>query len=255
MARLPLRIAAASFVLLLGGGLVFLSTTDKTMSETPSDQPADSLAVVRAAVGARLSRVQDASTYPLDVTGRNDTADFIIEEPVVFEYGGDAADDALSFRLPPTRFVWLSQTAGVVHSVNTSPQIQFADFEGAYQLAGEVAATIDATAWTRAEHTPITKAELRRAFADPQTRETARFTLDQWTAGSVEMSLTLKRLFVAGSNRAQAAGVEADGYLIDISITDVDLGVQLMDDAYARRREAGDEYTPLPLSVWLDEQD
>ena len=252
----PLLAAACLILLSSGGILALLSNTDETMSETPpTAAQADELPVVRAAVGTTLHRVRAASTYAFDFSGRDDNADFIIEKPVVFEYGGGPADDSLWFRLPPTRFVWLAQDAGVVHSITTTPQLQFTDLDGAYRLAQRIAETIDATTWPRAESEPVTEAELRRIFADPETRETARLTLGLWQVGDVEVYVELKRRFVAGSNRAQAAGVDEDSYLVQVGINDPGLSTRLTGRVYERREAAGDRYQALPLSVWLDEQD
>ncbi len=253
--RRPVFVAVFLTLLTSGCALALLLNTDETMSETSTTGRADELTVVRAAVGARLRDVQTASSYAFDFSGRNDNADFIIEEPVGFEYGGDATDGSLRFRFPPTRFLALSQDAGVVHSITTTPQLQRADFDGAYELAQRIIGIIDATAWERVESPPVTEAELRRIYADPETRETARVALGRWQAGDAEMYLEFKRLFAAGSNRARAAGVREDGYLVEVGVSDPDLSSTLTGRVYGRREAAGDRYEALPLSVWLDEQE
>lgn len=248
-------LVAAGLVLVTGAGLLaLLSNTSETMSETPPTPRADELPAIRVAVGAGLRHVQEASGYAFDLSGRDDASNLVVEDPVVVEYG-DGPDDPLGFRLPPTRFVWIAQRAGVVHSVTTTPQLQYADFDGAYRLAQEVAATVSSAAWRRAGGEPTTEAGLRAFFADPETRETARRELGRWRAGGAELALTVKRSLAAGSNRAQAAGADGDRYLVEVTVDDVALDTELAEKVVARRRAAGDEGTPLPLSVWLDEQD
>ncbi len=219
--------------------------------------------VVRAAVGAHLRDVRDASSYRFDFDDLDDNLPYGITEPVTFVYEPvgpgvtDGRADSLRFKIPSSKFVSLSQTAARVYQVTVSPQLRSLPLDEAYARMEEVAAAIaEAPGWTRAGRPTPTLAVLREYYAGDPPNRTSYF--GTWEAGGTEMVVTMKRS--AEADREYPEGyperhkATEDRFIIDVDASDFDLADTLADEMYARRRAAGDWEEPLPIRVWLDDE-
>ncbi|HEV2763853.1 MAG TPA: hypothetical protein VGV38_12805 [Pyrinomonadaceae bacterium] len=154
---------------------------EKTMQ--PAEMP-----VVRAAVGRKITEVQADSRMDFDLRSKNDNSPHVIEQPVVVEY----ADERLGLRLPPTRFVWIAQQAGVVTEIETSPHLEFLSLEEAHALATRLAEQFAASRWNTLGRQPVSLERMRAAVADPERYWTFEQPYGEWASGSLRLELTLR---------------------------------------------------------------
>ena len=219
--------------------------------------------IVRAAVGAHLADVRDASSYAFDFGDLDDNLPVVVETPVVFEYVDESpaegpAGDSLAFTLPPGRFVWMSQSAARVYQIKVSPQLESLPLDEAYERCREVAAAVAAApGWRRVGRPMLALGVLREYYAGDPVNRNARMVT--WEAGGVELSLAIKRSAEADREYPEGypewAKPTEDLFIIDVAASDFDLFEVFSNMTYDRRRAAGDELEPLPLEVWLDDPD
>ena len=74
---------------------------------------------VRATVGQSITEVQKLSTHRFLLQGQNDNSPFVIDTPVLFEYGQGPG----SRSLPPGSYLWLSQLGGTIYEIQFSPHL------------------------------------------------------------------------------------------------------------------------------------
>ncbi len=218
---------------------------------------------VRAAVGAHLRDVRDASSYRFDFSDLDDWLPYGVQEPVTFVYepvgpgvtAGHA--DSLRFTFPPTTYAVLSQRAARIYQVKVSPQLRSLPLDEAYARMEEVAAAIaEAPGWTRAGRPTPTLAVLREYYAGDPPNRTSYF--GTWEAGGTEMVVTMKRS--AEADREYPEGyperhkATEDRFIIDVDAYNSELREEYDEMVDARRRAAGDVEEPLPIQVWLDER-
>jgi hypothetical protein len=236
-------LTASALVLGAAGVLSFTFLNTRSVSTAPAKM----LPVVRAAAGQPVTEAQAMSTAKLGFPDE-DISTSIMDEPVLFEY----ADPAHRFGLPPTRFVWLNQTAGRIHDVILTPQLEFTDWPATRVLAESVVRTVERAGWTPDPAHAIPFDDIARAFADPRSPDRDRWdSVRSWSAGGVTMELTLKRTHRAGYRDPRGVEFKKDSYLVQLDISDSELGDVLLDEALAARRAAGDPHTPLPLTRWV----
>jgi hypothetical protein len=163
---------------------------------------------VVATPGATLTEVAAASTMPLVLPAPD-------ADPGLVQPNGPhvvvIAHPELGFELPPGLFTLIEASAGVVHTVRSSPHIDYLD-GGA---AGDLAATLDeglrARGWARVE--PDHDGPLEPVIEDGRG-VAATLVGGGWTA-----EIHLRLVHEAGSASARYLELEADGWLVTLIVS------------------------------------
>lgn len=209
--------------------------------------PTNDSAILRVAVGQNIAAVERASGIVFHLDRLRDNSPVILEQVVSILYD----DPNHGFQLPPTRFVMISQAAGIVTGVDTSPQLGFLDLAKAHDLAIVLRGQIETAHWEVVRAYPADLSLLERLIADPSRR--GRFEKDyaELRAGNARLRLYIKEAIGIGLEGREPSP-RGQLFLVNVDVTDEQLTSAVLERVYAKRRElTGSVNDSLPLSVWL----
>lgn len=195
---------------------------------------------VTVTVGQSVIEFQKNSTYRFSFENQNDNSPFVVETPVLLEYGQGAS--SLSF--PPGTYLWISQLGGRVYEVQFSPHLEALSWEQALQLCFALLDRLKASPWKPEVPEAPSEQELRENF-DAASRELYAATVQTWRLKTTELRLTLKRL------RKPEEPDDQEAFMVLLTISDDALQDVLMEQVTRRRQESGSPDDPLPLEEWL----
>lgn len=205
--------------------------------------------VVRAAVNMQLGAVVTASSYHIDLSAVLDNSSKIIADPVVFEYLGEAGPRGLAFRMPPSRYVALTQFGGWVYSITVTPQLGAGSLAEAVTALNETKAALASSAWRPSTACGATSdPSAPAAWADP---EASALLAACYIAGDAELRVMVER------DRAPARDLarhpeSRDSFFVSVEVSDVSRLERYQKYTFARRRAAhGSIAQPLPVTAVL----
>lgn len=200
-------------------------------------------------VGQPLTEINRQDSITLNFTKMLDNSPVVVNESVRFSYH----DGALSFSLPPTRFVWISQLSGIVYSIRTAPQLRFLALDKAWALGQEIITTIRTdTQWQVVKMGSAGQVELQAELSNPGSKDELRVWLADLEYESKKLELYLQRKVRAGSDKAKGFNTNEDLFLVNVLISDRVLERDLLDKTIDKRLEvSGNPTKPLPITVWL----
>jgi hypothetical protein len=203
-------------------------------------------------VGQSLFQITRNQPVQINLEQLLDQSPVLIDEVFIFNY-----DEAgLAFTLPPTRYIWLSQLAGVVHSIKTAPHLRYLALPEAWDLGRAITSQIETgTQWQLVDRTSSSLADVQAMAAGSESKDEFRVWMGEWQQQSVTLELSLQRQVRAGRDRGEKGAPGHDLYLVNLLISDGDLERKLLDQVIDKRLAiAGDPTEALPLTVWLEEQ-
>ena len=205
--------------------------------------------VVKVRPGSAVSQVAAQAGLKLNYARLFDNSSIAIESPVQIRYD----DPEHAFDLPPARFVWLPQRAGVVTGVEATPVLAYADLESAHKVALLVQERLSEAHWTPVSSFPKDLASAQRAFAKQPPGEEMSRIYSKWQVGPTTAEVYVKR---HADTQAKAAGrAPTELYLPSVDIMDWALVKELDEKVFSRRRAvSGSINKSLPLSVWMNDQ-
>ena len=218
--------------------LVACGAKHTTMAET------ESAPTLHILIGAPIESTLRAAPIPLHFEKLMDDSPLIIDQPVTVAYDGPAA-----FALPSTRFVMISQAAGVITGIDTSPQLKFTNLVDTNALALRLQNELLQAGWRVVRSYPVDIAELQNLVADP-TR-TRRFEKDyaELRAGTVSLRLYIKEALGIGLEERKPPA-RGNLFLVNTDLIDRELRTKMEEQVRAKRKEKGKADEPLPLSEW-----
>jgi hypothetical protein len=204
--------------------------------------------VVTAHVGAPIAEAIRTAGLKLDYTKHYDDAPVAIDYPVKLHY----SDPEHPFDLPPARFVFLPQSAGIITGVETSPVLMYVDLHKAHEVALELMETLERAGWLLTQSYPTDYAAVEGVFRDNSLKPKIERLYGEWRLGTVTADIYVKK---RRDVEAQFEGRDPkDLYLPSIDIFDPVLREELTKKVYERRQQkTGDFNRSLPLSAWVNE--
>jgi hypothetical protein len=205
------------------------------------------LPVIRVAIGRKITEVQVKSNMDFRLAEKDDDTPHIIEEPVLVEYD----DPQRSLRLPPTRFVWISQYGAVVAAFETSPHLNFLTLEEAHVLANQLADQLAGSGWSIVRRPSLDINQVRAEVLNPERYWSYERLYGEWSAGSIRLELTLRE---SGPQLPPERRLEAE-FVINLRFQDKALREEMQNLIYQKRKEVnGDINHPLPLNYYLSSE-
>lgn len=205
--------------------------------------------VVRAHVGAPIVEAVRTAGLKLNYARHYDNAPVIIDYPVRVHY----SDPQHPFDLPPTRFVFLPQSAGVITGVEMSPVQNYVDLRKAHEVALELMDALKRAGWTLTRSYPTDFEAVEKVFRGQLPSPKIERLYGEWKLGTVTADIYVKKSSDVGAELAHREPEEL--YLPSIDIFDPVLQEELTKKVYARReQENGDFNSSLPLSAWVGKQ-
>lgn len=233
-------------IILLAGvtAVVAFWATTRLGQEREKTMQSGELPIIRVAIGRKITEVQAKSQLDFHLAEKNDDTPHVIEQPVVVEYD----DPQLSMRLPATEFVWISQQAGVVTDVETSPHLEFLSLEEAHKLATQLADLIAGSRWSLNRRPPVDLNQIKGEVLNPDRYWTYERLYGEWSAGSVRLQLTLRE-----SGRELPQELKSPPvFVVNVRFHDKALREKMQNLVYRTRKEVnGDINQPLPLNYHL----
>ena len=195
-------------------------------------------------IGAPLESTLKAAPIPLNSEKLMDDTPFVIDQPITVAYDGPGA-----FTFPPTRFVMISQAAGVITGIDTSPQLKFTNLADTHALAFRLQTELQKGGWAVVKSYPTNPAELQNLVADPN--RTRRFEKDyaELQAGTVSLRIYIKEALGTGLE-GRNPPARGNLFLVNTDFIDRDLRSKMEEQVKAKRNQSGKPNEPLPLSVW-----
>ena len=201
--------------------------------------------ILRVAIGHKIAEVEVKSHLDFDLAGKNDDTPQIIEEAVRVEYD----DPHLWVQLPATRFVWISQQAGIVTEFETSPQLEALSLEAAHELATQLADLITGAHWQLTHRPPVDLNQIKTAVMTPERQQTYELLYGEWIVGTVRVRLTLRE-----SGRGLPQQEHTPRFVVNLRWQDKVLQDKMRQVVYHARKEVnGNIHQPLPLRYHLSQ--
>lgn len=204
----------------------------------------EELPTIRVAIGRKITEVAARSRLDFRLSSKNDNTAHSIEQPVVVVYD----DPRFTFKLPATRFAWISQQAGVVTELTTSPQLELLPLEESCMLAKQLASLFTESGWHLSHRPSDNIDKIRAEVLNPERYWTYEHLFGEWRAEAVVLRLTLRESGKGIPKEAKPHPV----FLVNVNIQDEGLKDEMQNLVYRTRQEInGNIDQPLPLSFYL----
>jgi len=198
-------------------------------------------------IGQSIEVVERSNGIPFHLDRLRDNSPVVLDQIISVVY--DEPDHIL--HLPPSRFVMISQYAGVVTGIDTSPQLRYLDLGESHSLAVALKAQLEAAHWQLVRSYPGDLELLQRLISDP-TRH-GRFERDyaEFRIGEVHLRLYIKEAIGIGLEEREPA-VRRNLFLVNVDLVDPNRVALEAGRVFAKRRElTGKPNESLPLSAFL----
>ena len=198
--------------------------------------------VLQIRIGSSIREVQHLSDIKFSLDKKDDNSSVILDQPATVKY----VDTEGAFTLPPTRYVWISQAAGIVTGFSTTPQLDYLDLPEANSLANTLVHLINQSGWKIIQTFPGDLAVLQQMVRESDPEGFFEKSYGKWRLRSNELSISVKRQWDGQAN------VRRQVFLVNVEVDDTRLADEQSDKVYARRKQQnGSLDKPVPLSEWL----
>jgi hypothetical protein len=196
-------------------------------------------------VGSHVWDIERVSGLRFDLAHKTDIGPIIIESEVRVVYTGQPGQ----MELPPTKYVWISQYAGKVVELETSPQLEGLPLEQANALAGRLMDLFAKSGWQNLARFGTDLDAIRALLAE--THRTNRFEKQygEWAVGPTRLALSLKEL---GWTLAEKP--VSSKFVVNCEFRDPDASIREMKAVLDKRKAHGIVNEALPLTVWMEDR-
>ena len=201
---------------------------------------------LKLTLGQNIFVILRDNHYDHDISRHDDNTPVIIESPVQLDF----AEPNIGFKLPPTRYLWLTQYAGIVTSLSTSPQLEYWNLEKAHEFATQMMNKLVKLGWVVHREYPLSYEEVRDMF-DKSKAKNEKFWKDygDYSSGDITLNIDIKQIILpeTGNNLTEKDAI----LLLNIHINNEELSKRQGKITYGQRRKVnGTANDPLPLSYW-----
>jgi hypothetical protein len=195
-------------------------------------------------LGSKVWDIQRVSGLNFDLPHMTDMSPIVVESEVTVAYTGRPGE----MELPPTKYVWISQYAGKVVELQTSPQLEALPFDQAHELAGRLMDLFAKSGWQNVARYGTDLGAIRAALAEPGRTKRYEKQYGEWTVGSTRLRLSLKE-----TGWTLPEKPVSPKFVVNCQFRDPDASVQEMKAVLDKRKEHGNANQALPLKVWMEE--
>lgn len=200
---------------------------------------------VEFSLESNVQDIQRVSGLDFDFPHKMDITPIIIESEVTVVYTGQPGE----MELPPTKYVWISQYAGKVVELETSPQLEGLPLEQANELADRLMDLFAKSGWQNIALFRTDLEAIRAKLAEPDRAKRYERQYGEWAAGSTRLRLSLKELGWTYPEKPTTPK-----FVVNCHFRDPDASTREMKAVLAKRTAHGDPHQALPLTVWLEGQ-
>lgn len=196
-------------------------------------------------IGSNVWDIERISGLRFDLPHKTDITPIVIESEVSVLYIGKPGE----MELPLTRYVWITQYAGKVVELQTSPQLEGLPLEQANALANQLMDLFANSGWQNIARFPTDLNVIRAVLTEPGRTRPYSKQYGEWAAGSNRLRLSLKELGWSLPDKPVSTT-----FVVNCDFRDPDASTREMKAVLDKRRAYGNVNQALPLTAWLEDK-
>lgn len=244
MAIKSLHIWSFASVGLLATGLIFYLFFCNQAMDT------NNIPTLRLRLGQNYFDILRGNHFNHDISNNDDKTPVVIETPVQLDF----AEPQIGFKLPPTRYLYLSQYAGIVTNIMTTPQLQLWNLKKSHDFAAQMTINLRKMGWIVHREYPLPYEMVKSMYAEAKTNNEKFWKIyGEFTSGSIRVYIEVKQVIHPETHPLEKKDLTEndDIFLVNINIDNEELRSQQFALVDKQRQEVnGTIYKALPISYW-----
>ena len=194
-------------------------------------------------IGDDIRDVERRSGMSFGLDQMTDMSPKIIDSPATVVYLGLKA----RLELPETRYVWISQAAGMIVELETSPQLGSLDLEGADRLGSRLVDLLRQAGWREVARFETNIKAIREELELPDRSKRYLKLFGEWADGPTLMRMSLKETGWTLPGRP-----DPPQFVVNCEFRNPRINDHAMKAVLQKRKAHGNPNEALPLTAWFD---